>query len=326
MHSPRQARLNLQRLEDRATPANLSYSNGFFNGTQSSYNLGVLFNSSNSITWSAVAGSGQTYPTQNASIGSNLIIYLPGIQPGGTPITGSAVNVDLQGNTFTGTVSITTGPGVDHVTVHNGTINGSLTINTAGDNDSIYLGDYIYDLTVTQNIFVKAGDGDDGITFSGGDFGAGASLNCAGFVNVAMGNGDNFYHLFTPFRIGKDLVLTGGDGQDDIGGIGCNTPNSAVSGNVRLSLGNGTNGAGLNPGLYVGQNFNYLGGTGRDSVGVACFVAGNLTAQLGAGNDTFAYYVGAFVGGTANVNGGPNNDTYSTLVPVTWTNVLTNFP
>jgi len=331
MTAKRRAILALTPLESRDTPSTMTYAPGSFIGNSGNVSLNVTFTGPNSISWiTSPPTTPGAFASGTSTFGSNLKISLTGCGniPGTPLLVGNTIIVDLNGQTLSGNLNILTGPCDDTVYVLNGTVTGSVVINTQAGNDNVVIGGGAIAgsaLQVGQNLRINEGAGDDSVTFIG------PALNVTGNCSINMGAGNNSYNLASQFTIGGNLLMQAGAGSDPVNVLG--TATSVIGGNSIFTLGAGTNILDLPAGLIMGSskaNFvAYQGAGGSDFVNDGATITGALSVRLRGGADLFVYLASSpTVGTTAFIDGGaPNNaDIYIQNTVPTWTNTVINFP
>ncbi len=192
----RNARLSLTELENRETPAVMTYAPGNFFGNSGDVNLSVQFTGTNAIAWvTTPATTPAAFATGTSTLGSgNLKIALMGIgtNTAGTPGTqGNVVTVNLGGHVLTGNLTIITGNGDDTISVYNGTVNGNVSITSNNGADDVQIDDPLASggTTIGKSLTINEGGGNDSVFF------AGPLLTVAGNTVINMGSGNNSYNL-----------------------------------------------------------------------------------------------------------------------------------
>ena len=327
MSALRRVHLSVTPLESRDTPSTMVFGGGSFLGKSGNVNLSVTFSGTNAITWSTSPGTTPAAFASGAStLGGNLSITLLGCgtSTAGTPgNVGNSVSIDLNGQTLTGNLAITTGNCDDTITVFGGTVSGQVTINTNGGDDAVTISGGTSasgPMTIGKNLKIAEGAGNDSIAFGG------PALKVGGNASINMGPGNNGYSLASLFSIGGNLQMQAGAGNDPFNQLGI--AGSSIGGNATVLAGNGNNGLLLPAGLTIFGNTTYVGGTGSDGVIDGALINGNLLCLLGAGNDRFIYAAAApIVGGKAFISGGPVlADIYIPLTTPSWPNTVIGFP
>lgn len=214
----------------------------------------------------------------------------------------------------------------DTVSFADCTFPGSVTVSGSAGKDTINVGEAGGTLSVSGNLYIYGGTGDDTITLTEIvvndnlliDGGNGNNLvTCVGFEDSAEIN--VFGHMSYKGGAGKDTVTTG----------------LTVKTAINLNLGQGINATTLD-GTDVAGNLSIFGGTSPDTVTITgssniagntsivlkngvniltiedtSIFEGNLSISSGVHQDTFSLSGDIVVGGDTLINGGSNQDTYT---------------
>jgi hypothetical protein len=334
--------LELETLEDRWVPANVTFVSGFLiigpSSGEAAMKLTVTQTAANSFKVVDGAATLGTF----ASVGHLLITGTNGadsitVNLGAFKYTGSidninagngndTINITAAGGGVGGNITILPGLGNDSVSLNNAagsssiTVGGQIQVSDSGGNDSISMGNATgvssflgnVSLTGMNNITLAFGKAD----VYGGDL----SASTAG-ESVPL----NFNTTSVPtvVTINGNLQLTGGAGDDTV-------VDSAlvVNKNVTINLGGSTtaifgnfvsSNTGSTP-LSVGGNFSYTGAGLLDELILAGnTVGGNMSLSLGDGNDVVDLSTagGAFaspvLSGNLSITAGNGNDTFDGL-------------
>ena len=329
----RQTRLNLQALEDRATPASYSYA-------PLTQTLTVTAVEGDRILVASIpnkpAGYLQVSETQHAATVFNsdatnqsvrtLVVRFGNVQSGGFTL---AADVRLGGG-----LSVFGAMGSQTLDVL-GSVGGSFTY-TASPFAQFDDLDFEASAHVGGNMNLRLGAGDNTVRLKGGlvrgglavaglggidhvevtesaDFvvGGAATFNLGEGANTLLGHG-----LAHTLRVGTNFTYTGGMGNDAVNLDGAGTALTA-GGDVRVVLGN-PRGFDVNTAefeaLSAGRNVAFVGGLGADTVTLsgALAIGGNVSVGLGEGANRFdSNLLGEgtnSIGGSFNYLGGSGGD------------------
>ncbi|HKB02487.1 MAG TPA: hypothetical protein VKD90_09715 [Gemmataceae bacterium] len=306
--SRRPARLALEHLEDRATPATAVYSpltQTLFVTAGEGDRLTVAPVANKPVGYLTVTDTQHTATVFNSDAANqsvrNLVVKFGAAQSGGLTFNADARiggSLKVSGATLTTIVNVlgsvggnflyTAAPtsGFDHVDVESSAqVAGNMTLNLGeGDNEVCLNGGL-----VRGNVLVTAGAGADHVhvTYSGDvTIGGSAAFRLGDGANTLLGEG-----LAHTVRVGANFVYTGGAGIDQFDLDGSGTA-LAAGGMVRVTLGTPTafdaNVAAFEA-LSAGRAMSFTGGLGSDTVTVsgALSVGGGLSVALGEGTNRF---------------------------------------
>src|SRR5437879_6344908 len=187
------------------------------------------------------------------------------------------------------------GSGKNTLTVSGGTVKGSLYITAGKGTDSVTLGgtSAAKALTVNGNANINLdGAGDDSLTLNRTTVQGNLT---ATFANTIL--------LDAQSTVGKNANLLGGNAGNDV------TLNGTVKGDVTYAAApSDSAGSTLTVGGTISGNLTFKGNSQADALTVAsaASIGGNLTAELGSGDDTAT--IGGTVSGNLVLDGGGGND------------------
>jgi hypothetical protein len=333
------AKLALQSLEDRTTPATALY-------TALSQTLTVTAAEGDQVVVSSLAGQPTGYikvietqasatvfdSTTAGQAVRNLVVKYGNVQSGTFTLDATAKiggSLTIGGAMASQTVSVA------------GTVGGSVTYTAnkqaafdiiniepsavVGQNLALIIGNgnnavYLKGGVVHGNLSVIGGTGDDQVEFTElGDvtIDGSATINLGGGNNTVLGRGPGA--IAYTIHVGGNFTYSGGSGNNtfdlDISGTALN-----VDGNARFSSGSPTTFDANSykfEALRVGGNITFVGGIGNDNVMAdGAFVAGgNVSLNLGAGNNEFDSNLEGTgtnsIGGNLTYIGGSNGDLVS---------------
>lgn len=223
---------------------------------------------------------------------SSLELLESRIAPAGlVKVTVTAGVLNLEGDAAANDLTIdTTYPGLLTITGNNGTM-----ISFAN----------VTDVSAHVNVPVTA------LT---GDLGADSDVLTLNYLNLTKGVtltdsvGNNSFS-FTDLRLGGDLSVTTGAGDDSISLVG----NILTAKAVKLNAGDGTNQVFLNASDFNAASVTYTGGVGADTVTKNTVgeiaIAGPITLTMGAGANDVEFTAGTLIAkGPVNIQ----HDTHST--------------
>jgi hypothetical protein len=198
--------------------------------------------------------------------------------------TDGADDIVLQGTGTPGEVEVSFDGGTTFSAPFSGFKN--IKINLFGGDDDLNLNNGLANalpITITGNLTIKAGDGDDAVEFAG---------SYGGNVKIDLGAGDDFAQEDAVFDnnliVGKNFSIKGGDGNDDYVPFQVIT----VGGNVKVDMGDGDDEVDLDVlGDFTinGRRISVKMGDGDDFLQIADTAAPNARVTLdgGAGDDDF---------------------------------------
>ena len=313
-HSPlpcvstrRAARLAVEALEDRATPATAVYS-------ALTQTLSITAAEGNRVVVAPLpnepAGYIQVTETQgaatvfNSDVANravrNLVVRFGAVNSGGLTLNAdlrlggnlsvfgarTTQELDLLG-TFGGNVTYTAAPGAafDDLDIEaTAQVGGNMTVAGGGGENTVRLKGG----TVRGNLTISGGAAIDRVELT-----ATSDLNVGGSAAFNLGNGTNTVvgvalHLV---RVGTNFTFTGGAGNDtfDLDGSGSTLQ---VGQDAKFTFGKPTafdaNVATFEA-LNAGRNVTFIGGAGSDSITFSggLVAGGNVTANLGEGTNSF---------------------------------------
>jgi hypothetical protein len=243
----------------------------------------------------------------------------------------TSVTVDLAGFTMSGSWSITAGNSAGGYTVGlgDGTIEGSLSVDTGSGPDQAILSNNLLPLTVEGRVSINMNGGADSVLFLPG-------TDIQGSLDVM---GGNFVASDIPFHVGGNLKIQSSqealnltvamgviaDGNVSIHAGGGNdvvrfNEDSVIAGDLSINLDGGNDdvrlGAGIGPagGVTITGDLTVNGGAGNDTVrfgGVdgGATVGGSLHFIGGTGDDSLIFGESSFVeGGAITMIGGSGDD------------------
>jgi hypothetical protein len=125
-------------------------------------------------------------------------------------------------------------------------------------------------------------------------------------IDGAAGNDQLWINVNTA-QMAADLIIRGGDGNDNLAVVPTSTGNARLLGSVSIDAGKGDDV--VDVGIGISGNLSIIGGVGSDQVHVrGTSVAGNLHIASGDGNDRVSIAAGTSVGGALNFDGGKGRD------------------
>jgi hypothetical protein len=215
-----------------------------------------------------------------------------------------AVSVDQTGDgvhdvteRFSGvkSIAISTGAGMDDVTLRNVNITGGVQIQTGTDRDTVE----IAGSRLGDPLKVVLGEGND-------SFRLGQSSEVQGKVDVNGGIGHDELRLIGGTRVADDLNLAGGQDNDQLE----LRDQVQVLGSANLALGAGNNSARLEGNVEIRQDLAIGGGALVDSVRLTDMVrvGGKATISIAAGENDVTVDTNVEIRGLLSIVTGANND------------------
>lgn len=311
------ARLTINRLEERATPAVsiLPYSGGRLSirGDQTSNNLVLTLTNNNTVQ----------VQNNTTNLGTYLVNGDITVTMGNSADTVSFV---MAGKTLGGNVNILTGNGGDLIAINNGTISGRLAATTGngadtvniGNTAAVNLGGVAHTLTAnTSNDFLNIANGSkvNGVLVANGFNNITVGANAADAVQISQFVINNSQEgvtsstlMNTATKVASSFTYTGGFGSDNVQLFG------TINGNATVNSREGANaltlGSGAATGGVIGGTLSYITGASGDSFTIAdnAIVAGSVNLNTGNGDNTYVFDTDFTIAGGLTVTAGSGVD------------------